>query len=783
MQETVTVEIWSDTETTPEQVALTERSADSMFFEGSMPASENPPVHGDGALSVSPGDAVTARYIDALDCDGSTNVTYTDTAHIDCTMPLISNVGEKNITDTSAVIYWTTDEESTSVVHWGDVKPPSNTASKSGMTTNHEVTLSGLQQCTIYYYSVESEDIAGNIAIDDSGGQYYHFETYGDFGSGLQPCHEGRVTIEKDIYNCTNTVGFNVVDMDINNDPLMAETTTLRVTSTTESTPEMVVATETGPNTSKFAGSIQISTGAPVPDGLLQAEDGDVVTVTYLDADDGTGNTAISFDTATLDCRGPQVQNLRVTDITDQRMTVRFETAEQGNTVVEWGPTPSLGNTITQSAMVTTHTVLINKLDICNQVYLRVSSTDANGNTSIGDNNGSPHLVHTWDIPGLYWRETFEGDTSGWVLDGEWQIGAPQGKGGSSGYADPTSAYNNTKAMGDDLTGMGSHLGDYEHSITENATSQSLSASSWNNTKLLLYRQLNVMKDDLAKIAVIKHNKEYEVYSSGNIAVTQSGYSMATFDVSGLVDRQSSVKIRFKIIADIDNIFFDDGVSSGWNIDDVIMKDGTKPDYGPCGNCGTAPSFNGAKSAADNNACGATGVTVSWDQAVSWGTGGSGTYSVYRDTVPDFTPSASNRIALGVTGTSYNDTSAPTDQTLYYLVRAENDETCGTGPNNGGMTDSNTVYVSVVETTSWAIPGEVVTLRAKMVNYAHLRLYWEATSGATTYRIYRSTAPNGEFIMLGETSELFYEDLNQGGNANSYYYKVRGVNPCNQEGP
>ena len=71
---------------------------------------------------------------------------------------------------------------------------------------------------------------------------------------------------------------------------------------------------------------------------------------------------------------------------------------------------------------------------------------------------------------------------------------------------------------------------------------------------------------------------------------------------------------------------------------------------------------------------------------------------------------------------------------------------------------------------------------AEMLNHAHVRLSWEATSGATSYRIYRSDIPHGIFNLLSETQELFYDDHHQSGDENSYYYLVTGVNPCGAEG-
>jgi fibronectin type 3 domain-containing protein len=776
--------IWSGTETTPETVTLTETEPGSSKFVGTIDTTPDSPSS-DGLLSLVDSDIITAQYIDEDDGEGGHGLVRQTTSGSDCIGPIISNVASSNVTDVKATISWITDEASDSVLTWGGNKPPSNETSTSDMVTSHSITLTGLQECTVYYYQVSSSDSSHNTAVDDNLGIYYHFETLGDFGYGLQSCHEGRITVFGNIYSCSDTITFEVVDIDLNLDPNVIDTGTVQVTSTTEADPEFVAVTETGPFTSKFTGSVQTTQGTPTPDGLLQSSDKDTVTVTYVDADDGTGATAIVFGTKILDCADPGIHDLRVSNITDQRFTVSFDTDDPGDTKVEWGSTPSLGEQVVKPGLRTSHEMILNQFNDCDLFYIRVSSTDEYGNTAVADLNGDPHLIHTWEIPGLYHQETFEGDTSGWTLEGEWQIGTPQGLGGTSGYPDPYGAYNNTMAIGNDLTGLGIRPGEYENMITEEATSPSVSASSWTNTKLILYRQLNVMQDDTATLSVVRGGQEDEIYNSGTQAITQNGYSMWTYDVSGLVDGKNSVELKFHISSDheIAPAQFDDGYGSGWNVDDIIFKDGTLPDYSSCGGCSTEPSFRGAVSAIDNDSCGADGVTVSWEPAVSWGTGDNGTYSLYRDSVPDFAPTASNRIALGLTNLSYNDLSAPTDQTLYYLVRAENDEICSTGPNNGGVTDDNTVYVTVGETTSWAVPDEVTTLRVEMVNRAHVKLSWEAPVGATLYRIYRSDAPNGVFTLLGETENMSFEDLNEGSTPDTYYYRVRGVNPCGHEGP
>ena len=87
-------------------------------------------------------------------------------------------------------------------------------------------------------------------------------------------------------------------------------------------------------------------------------------------------------------------------------------------------------------------------------------------------------------------------------------------------------------------------------------------------------------------------------------------------------------------------------------------------------------------------------LIVSWQEATSLDPGAKLVYDIYRvDHVdhgtgvndPTFTPSAANRIALGVTGTSYADTGQTLNQVYYYIVQAR-DSTTGQKDNVTGNT-------------------------------------------------------------------------------------------------
>ena len=110
------------------------------------------------------------------------------------------------------------------------------------------------------------------------------------------------------------------------------------------------------------------------------------------------------------------------------------------------------------------------------------------------------------------------------------------------------------------------------------------------------------------------------------------------------------------------------------------------------GTCSLGPTFAGLTSASNSHSA-TCGITLSWSAATQkCGTGV--VYNVYRSTSASFTPGDATRIAKGATGTTYGDTAGLVyGTTYYYVVRAEDNTTGGTGP-NGGNEEINTVTKS-----------------------------------------------------------------------------------------
>ncbi|HVF34789.1 MAG TPA: S8 family serine peptidase [Candidatus Saccharimonadia bacterium] len=114
--------------------------------------------------------------------------------------------------------------------------------------------------------------------------------------------------------------------------------------------------------------------------------------------------------------------------------------------------------------------------------------------------------------------------------------------------------------------------------------------------------------------------------------------------------------------------------------------------------CDLVPSFDVGTVTATNDPSGGTcGTLVAWSAGAARCPSATGVrYNVYRSTAFDFTPGPTNLIASGVAATSYRDVAVDPLTTYFYVVRAEDSTTDGTGPANGGNETTATRRVNVV---------------------------------------------------------------------------------------
>lgn len=766
----IVVTVRSDTEPAGESVTLFESGVGSGVFDGTI-ATDSGPAGADGVLQVTEADEIVAEYLDADDGQGGTNVLKTATASVDCSPPVVSNVAPVDLTDVTATLGWATDEPATSLVRYGLTAPPTTEVTRSGLFLDHAVGISGLTECTTYLYEVESTDERGHTVIDDNGGAYYTFETYRNLPeTGPVPCRQAQVLLDREVYGCADTVTFQVVDVDLDTDPGAVETVDLLVTSSTETEGEWITLTELSVSNSRFEGTIALAGGAPTPgDGTIAVGPGDLVTGTYQDPDDGVTGPFTATGVASTDCVPPPISNVRLIQITATRGRIQWTSTEPSTSRVEFGPTPALGNVAEDLDLVTTHRIAISPFDECDRVYFRVLSTDAHGATAIADAGGEPFAFNTNLIGGKVWHENFETDT-GWQLDGEWERGTPQGLGTNA--ADPDEAWSGSFVIGNDLSGSGSFLGDYEPSTSESARSPAFDTRQQRDLELIIRRRLGKASSDEVSIDVVTNGTDRAWTGTGTINDTT--WIEQSIDIGAWADNKGSVELVFNLDSTGANHSF------GWNIDEVIVKDSTQPDYVVCGGCAGTPGFRGVLSVVDPDPCGPGGLDLDWEAAASWGTGTAGTYDVYRGTDPAFVPSAANRVASGLTTTSWTDAGAPVGTPVWYVVRARNDEACGV---DGGLEDGNLVRIGATETTSLSLPSPVgSTLGMSVVGGAHVRLEWAAAAGADHYVVRRATLEDfSDAVDLGTTTATVFEDASAVADPTDTFYRVRAIDACGRE--
>ena len=134
---------------------------------------------------------------------------------------------------------------------------------------------------------------------------------------------EGTLVLDRGRYGCASSAQATVVDCDLNTNSGTAQTVTIEVWSDSEPAGESVLLTESGPNTSRFVGTVALAvTDAP---GVVLVANGETVTARYVDADDGSGGFGVDVtDTALVDCTPPGVLAVSFSDVTgtSARMTV-----------------------------------------------------------------------------------------------------------------------------------------------------------------------------------------------------------------------------------------------------------------------------------------------------------------------------------------------------------------------------------------------------------------------------------------------------------------------------
>jgi hypothetical protein len=326
--------------------------------------------------------------------------------------------------------------------------------------------------------------------------------------------------------------------------------------------------------------------------------------------------------------------------------------------------------------------------------------------------------------------------------------------------------------LGQDLRGRGANPGDYEPFTTDAAISPVIDASSWTNVELHFDRWLNVHVTSLVNVSIKDSSGAWHaIWSDTDDGHIETSWNKVSYNVSLAAAGNPDFQIRFFTFGRFGN-------HAGWNVDRLFLRDGDTPLHIACGGCAGAPTFAGLTSAIDIDPCTDSGIQLDWAAAPAWGTGSTGSYSVYRDATPGFTPSGANRIASGVTATTWTDTTAPANTTAYYVVRAENDETCSAGPANNGVTETNAIEVSAINVTGAPGSGAVGDTLGVGRSGLDVRLVWTDVPGATQYAVERSSSADTGFAIVSQQAAALFDDVGVVSDGMTWYYRVTNSDAC-----
>ncbi|MCA1628230.1 MAG: fibronectin type III domain-containing protein, partial [Acidobacteria bacterium] len=181
---------------------------------------------------------------------------------------------------------------------------------------------------------------------------------------------------------------------------------------------------------------------------------------------------------------------------------------------------------------------------------------------------------------------------------------------------------------------------------------------------------------------------------------------------------------------------------------------------------------NSAEASATTAPAAPTGLTATAGNAqvsLAWSASAGATgYNVKRATTSG---GAYTTIVTGVTTTSYADTGVTNGTTYYYVVAAVN--ASGESPNS-----------AQASATPGVVPPAPTNLTAAAGN-AQISLSWAASSGATSYNLYRSTSsgftPNDSNRAATGLTATSYTNTGLT-NGTTYYFIVRAVNAAGESG-
>lgn len=310
--------------------------------------------------------------------------------------PVLINDLDLRVIDTNGTIYlpWT--------LNPANPDGPAVQSTRDGINNIEQVTIPGAAEGA---YTVE---ISGfNVAVGAT-------QTFGATSNGiLVNCSSaGLVSLAGGVVPCTGSSSVQVIDCDLNTSDEVIDMVDVLIASDTNPVGFILTLVETDPASAAFSGSFSFSDSGGAD---LLVTEGDSITATYIDLDDGNGGTNVPVvGSVTVDCTPPNLVSAGASNIGPRAATIDIEIDEPASATIFYGTSMgSLNDSVSVIARSTIHSIGLTGLMDNTSYVFSVEMTDGAGNISYNDNSGLGYAFTTPDIPDFFTEEFASFDLEG----------------------------------------------------------------------------------------------------------------------------------------------------------------------------------------------------------------------------------------------------------------------------------------------------------------------------------------------------------------------------------
>jgi bacillopeptidase F (M6 metalloprotease family) len=432
--------------------------------------------------------------------------------------------------------------------------------------------------------------------------------------SGSAACRRGLVQADRASASCgPGVIRAIVADTDLDLNPSVPESVSVQAASGGGLIP--VPLAETGPSTGVFMGQVPFSpAGGP---GLLRAVEGELLEISYDDADDGSGAAATrTASVAFVDCTPPLISSVSTsmpgggTDI-----AIRWETSEPSDSKATIELPGGLRLAGSRTDPVRGHLVEFKNLPPCSPFSVTIASRDRSGNLAVATGTAPPFAAESRSVRPILIddMETPNGTWTSFGSVNEWSQGPP--------ILGPPGALSGTMVLGTDLNGF------YDAATDAVMRSSAIDLRGLPSVKLSFWHFYDIFasgtpnaEDDGAWIEILRAGQTVAAYvrpvdgynnvldrdanppipgGSGVFAGQSESWQLSTVDLTPFTDAFHSV--QFHLWNDVNEGVFNRRTGTGWYLDDVRI---TSP-----GTCFQAPTLSSLTGGALSQ--GTTGAPVS----------------------------------------------------------------------------------------------------------------------------------------------------------------------------